>query len=339
MGNDPNKFISLHIKDEDKQQVLDEQKNDIFYKLYQQFTQATGFLSKEDFNRLVKIGDEKILEEIFDIFASKKGKMYYSDLLTFYTSFTNNNLKSIVLSFLLFGKNGKISKSNYMNKLTQFVNINEDFLILSDPNFLKLIKYVDRGYAGYIPNFKFTSSTNTSEKDSVYYEKNLFIQNCDALIKQKKLNFSFFKNVIPSSQLNNTKIKNIKDTIYICDCLLENVNLNINSSDELEEMRYNFNMDKSINNGHLPFVYFENMMKELRVNQKLIDIIIKFLKNYTMKDYLNFEDFKNIMSNLYFRVSITHKKQFLFKMILAITNEKTSIKMSQLCKILKIYNK
>ena len=339
MGNDPNKYISLHIKDEDKEQVLDEQKSDIFYKLYQQFSQATGFLSKEDFNRLVKIGDEKILEEIFDIFASKKGKMYYSDLLTFYTSFTNNNLKSIVLSFLLFGKNGKISKNNYINKLTQFININEDFLILTNPNFLKLITYVDKGYNGYIPSFKFTYFTNTSEKDSVYYEKNLFIKYSDALIKQKKLNFSFFKNIIPSSQLNNTKIKNIKDTIYICDCLLEKVNLNINSSDELEEMRYHFNMDKSINNGHLPFVYFENIMKELRVNQKLIDIIIKFLKNYTMKDYLNFEDFKNLMSNLYFRVSITHKKQFLFKMILAITNEKTSIKMSQLCKILKIDNK
>jgi hypothetical protein len=58
-----------------------------------------------------------------------------------------------------------------------------------------------------------------------------------------------------------------------------------------------------------------------------------------MKNYLNFEDFKRLMSNLYFRVSIKDKKQFLFKMILTIANEKSSIKASQLCKILQIENK
>ena len=117
------------------------------------------------------------------------------------------------------------------------------------------------------------------------------------------------------------------------------MNLNINSSDELEEMRKNFNAEKTVKNGHLPFTDFEKIMKEYRVNQKLIDLIIKFLKFYTMKDYLNFEDFKNLMSNIYFRESLTQKKKFLFKMILTIANEKTSIKASQFCKILQIENK
>ena len=74
MGNDPNKYISLHIKDEDREKVIDEEKNEQFYKLYQQFTQNTGFLSPTNFNTMIKIDDPKILEEIFDIFTSKKGK-------------------------------------------------------------------------------------------------------------------------------------------------------------------------------------------------------------------------------------------------------------------------
>ena len=111
MGNDPNKYISLHITDQHKQEVLDEKKNDKFYQLYQQFTQMTGFLNKEDFSKLTKIGDPKILELLFDIFASKKGKMYFSDLEAFYISFSNKKLRSVLLSFLLFGKNCFYSKN------------------------------------------------------------------------------------------------------------------------------------------------------------------------------------------------------------------------------------
>ena len=139
MGNDPNKYISLHIKEEDIQEVIDEQKKDNFYQLYQQFTQTTGFLNKEDLAKLTKIEDPSILEQIFDIFASKKGKMYFSDLIMFYTSFTNKKLKSVLLSFLLFGKNGKIAGKIYSKNLSQLLSINNSFLILADPDFLQFI--------------------------------------------------------------------------------------------------------------------------------------------------------------------------------------------------------
>ena len=342
MGNDPNKYISLHIKEEDIQEVIDEQKKDNFYQLYQQFTQTTGFLNKEDLAKLTKIEDPSILEQIFDIFGSKKGKMYFSDLIMFYTSFTNKKLKSVLLSFLLFGKNGKITSKIYSKNLSQLLSINNSFLILADPDFLKFITYVDRGYYSYL-SWKNISlpyfNNNNKEKDAIYYDKNLFIERANLYIKNKVLNYSFFNGYNVSSILMRKPINSCKKKTYICDCLLENMNLNINSSDELEEMRKNFNAEKTVKNGHLPFTDFEKIMKEYRVNQKLIDLIIKFLKFYTMKDYLNFEDFKNLMSNIYFRESLTQKKKFLFKMILTIANEKTSIKASQFCKILQIENK
>ena len=58
-----------------------------------------------------------------------------------------------------------------------------------------------------------------------------------------------------------------------------------------------------------------------------------------MKDYINFQDFKSLMANIYYRVSYKQKKKSLFKMLLTISNEKSSIETSKLAKILKIENK
>jgi len=38
MGNDPNKFIGLHITNEDKNKVLNEQKSEEFFKIYQNYS-------------------------------------------------------------------------------------------------------------------------------------------------------------------------------------------------------------------------------------------------------------------------------------------------------------
>ena len=281
------------------------------------------------------------MEDVYDIFTSKKGKMYFNDLKNFYTIFTNEKLKSVLLSFLLFGKVGKVPKNTYINNLTQFINISDDFLILGSDNFLKSIISNDKG-SSYIPSFaKNYIPGYFKDKDNLYCDKNLFIKKSNALIEQKKFNFSLVKEVISSSTIGNKKILELKEKkyTYVCDCLLENMEKNIDENDELEDMRSYFIKDKASKNGHLLFSDFEKIMKEVRVNQKLIDIVLKFLRNYTMKDYMNFEDFKNIMTNIYFRQSFKHKKNYLFKMLLTICNEKSSIKASQLIEILQIENK
>jgi len=325
MGNDPNRYISLYIDNEKIIQVLDEQKKDEFYKYYQQFSSRNGFLSKNDLSKLTKIDNENILEKIFDIFASKKGKMYFSDLICFYTAFTNEQLKVILLSFLIFGRKAKLWKKAYIEKLSEFMAINEGFTLLNSERFLKSIIYNEKGYSTYIPSFAKNYIYGTKDKDTIYFDKSLFINNAINFFNQDLIKFNFVYKVKPSSQLINLKIDEVKIKFhtYVCDCLLQKVGENINASDELEEMKYYFNKDSSVVSGHLPFSAFEEIMKKLRVNQKLIDIIIKYLKNHTMKDYINFQDFKDLMSNIYFRVSYKQKKKSLFKMLLTISNEKT----------------
>ena len=266
MGNDPNKFIGLHITNEDRNKVLNEQKSEEFFQIYQNFSLKNGFLTSEDLNKLIKIEEDKILEEIFEIFTSKKGKMYFNDLKNFYISFTNDKLKSVVLSFLLFGRVGKVPKNIYINNLTQFININDDFLILGSDNFLKSIISSDKGSL-YTP-ISFAKNYITGyfkDKDNIYYDKNLFIKNSKAYIEQKKFNFSLVKEVIPSSTIGNKKICELEQNKYtfVCDCLLENTNKNNDEGDELEEMRTFFIKDKATKNGHLLFSDFENIMSNL----------------------------------------------------------------------------
>ena len=186
--------------------------------------------------------------------------MSFSDLIMFYTSFTNKKLKSALLSFLLFGKNGKITSKIYSKNLSPFLAINNNFLNLIDPDFLKSITYIERGYYSYL-SWKNISlpyfNNNKQEKDAIYYDKNLFIERVNFYINKNVLIFSFFNGYNVSSNLMRKSINSTRKKTYICDCLLENKNLNINSSDEFEEMRKYFDAEKSVKNGHLPFSNFK----------------------------------------------------------------------------------
>ena len=104
MGNDPYKYIHANITQEHIQQVLDSRKEDILYNFFSQYSQRNVFLTKELFNRIIRLDDDEISNNLFSIFEYNKGKMYFSEFRNFYVAFTNKNLKNILLSFLIIGK-------------------------------------------------------------------------------------------------------------------------------------------------------------------------------------------------------------------------------------------
>ena len=110
MGNDPYKYIHYNITNAHIKEVLDQNKMNSLNLIYNQFTHRTDFLSKENFNRILRIDDDKILDKIFDIFKSQKGKMFFTDFIYFYVSFTNEKLKNILLSFLIMGNHADVEK-------------------------------------------------------------------------------------------------------------------------------------------------------------------------------------------------------------------------------------
>ena len=321
MGNEQN-ILSI-IKDEYVKGIIDEDKNNILYHYYMQLSADNNCLTQKDFCKLVKISDSKILEEIFKMF-SKKNKMSFKDLKKFYVSFKNQKFKYILFSFLFFGNQNKISKENYMNNSIPYLISEEKFQLFIDDNFVKEI-----------------SVKGDKEKKQIDIVRKLFMKNSFPLIEEKFQDFIFIEDVPPSSKIQNQNLKDIKPFNYICDCLLEDNDSKSKNIDELEQMRIPFNNDnEAVSNGHMSFKSFEKIMNELRVDKKLINLIIKYLKFYTMKDYMNFEDFKYLMSNIYYPIKEGNKLKFLYKMIFALANEKSStIEVKKLIKIIEIENK
>ena len=319
MGNDLHSK-KIDIKEEDIAEVINEEKNNLLFRYYRNFSSDKNDISKQNFSQLTKIYDEKILDDIYELFINKKNKLSFNRLRKFYTSFKNPKLKFFILSFIIFGNQNKIKKEEYMNNLIPFmVKDTLKFEIFMKEGFLKKIKE---------PNCK----------DMI--NKNLFIENSNNLCVKELSDFKFIEDIPSSSQIINKKLIDIKPFNYICDCLLEKNELKNNKNENLEQMRIPFNNDiESVINGHMNFKSFEKIMTDLRVNQKLINLVIQYLKKYTMKDYMNFDDFKYLISNIDYQVSDTDKKYFLFKMILSISNEKSSINKSKLYNILQIDNK
>ena len=340
MGNNPDKYISYYINDERAKEVIDENKDNFLYSIYRSYSDQNGYLTKQLFGRLLQIDDDNILNNIFDIFVNKPNRMTFSELKVFYTAFANENniVKFNLYAFLFFGKKAKIEKSEYIKNLTPYVTNNNLLEIFLDKTLLNFITSTeDSSYFNYKRWIK--------TKNEILFVKSLFLRYFNLCCKKNESQFDnlkFFKKVLPSSTLYKENIKKLKKNNYnyVCDCLVDvKNNNNLDSpNNELNTMKFYFEKQTASNRKHLSFDDFKNMLLEINVNQKLINLLINFMKCYTMKDYIIFEDFKYLMSHLYDRVSYSDKKKFLFKIILMVANQKISIKASQLAKILNIEN-
>jgi len=323
MGNKPYKIIHLNFKG--KKCEINEEKSNFLFLCFRNFALDKNYLNKNDLSKLIKIDDNKIIDKLFEIFSYKKGVISLNDLKVLYLSFTEPNYRCILLSFFLFGNHKKILRSSYSKNLAEFNSSDKIFLeSFSDDKFIKSIIYKEKS------NSKIT-----------YLNKILFIENSKLLFKEKYNDFEFIKVIFPSSVLN-TFILKYMNMNYVCDCFVEkdNTSKDLNNLYDLEQMKDLFNKDCSNDkSGHLNFKSFEKILKDIRVNQKLINLIIQYLKAYTMKDYINFDDFKYLMSNIYDPLQIDVKKKFLFQMIYTIANVESSIKTEKLTKILQIDDK
>ena len=323
MGNNPYKIIHLNFKE--KKNEISEEKSNFLFLRFRHFSSDKHYLNKQDLSDLINIDDNKIIDKIFEIFSYKKGIISFNDLKVFYLSFTEPKYRCILLSFFLFGNHKKISRPNYSKNLVEFNSKDKIFLeAFSDDDFIKSIIYKEK-----------------SNSKIIYLNKILFIENSRLLFKEKYNDFEFVKVIFPSSVLDTFMLMHMNMN-YVCDCFVEkdNRNKDLNNLYDLEQMKNSFIKDCSNDkSGHLNFKSFEKILKDIRVNQKLINLIIQYLKAYSMKDYIIFEDFKYLMSNIYDPIQIDAKRKFLYKMIYTIANDQSSIKTSKLIKILQIDNK
>ena len=329
MGNDPIKYIQYNFK-EKHEKVLDGVKNQILKSIFIQYSQRNGFLTKENFNKIIRLDDDILLDKVFDAFKSQRDKMFFNDLSYFYISFANKDLKNILLSFLIFGKHEKIPKSIYSNNISSLLSIDENFNVLGEKKTIEQINFKRENQYFHSPEIKFFSFNHKEEE---YISKELFI----TFLRNNKIDFSFYDEIKNSSELSNERGNKRKH--YVCDCLKKD-SKNGKTEDSFEEIKQKFSKDELVVKAHLSFENLEKLMKEYKVNEKLIKLIIKYFKAYTMKNSINFNDFMDLIlkiKNLKDKDKGT-KKSFLFKMILTIHNQKTELKGEELKNFFQIEN-
>ena len=105
--------------------------------------------------------------------------MFLDDLKYFYISFNNEDLKNILLSFLIFGKNEKITKFDYIKNLVSFINIDDKFNLLVDKSSIS--------YFSFFPDTKYWFHYKINKKEEYIVVKSLFLE----FLNHNKINFSF----------------------------------------------------------------------------------------------------------------------------------------------------
>ena len=267
--------------------------------------------------------------------------MFLDDFKYFYISFINVNLRNILLSFLIFGKHEKMTKIDYIKNLTSFVNIDDNFKLLTDnDNTIPQINLKSERQ-----NFIFSTDikswfnndnkNNSNNKEEEYIVKEFFIK----FLKKNKINISFYSKIKNSSELLDKNRKTEKH--YVCDCLKKNSKNDSNdgkTEDSFEIIKKGFLKDKLVIKEHLSFENLKKIMKEFRVNEKLIKLIMNYFEAYTLKNSINFKDFNELIFNDKNSNVSANKKSILFKMILTIYNQKSELKGEQLKNFFEIEN-
>ena len=351
MGIEQDKYIHNMITIDHLKNVLSPNKKNHLYHLFNQFSQRTGFLTKENFNHIVRLDDEKKLGKIFNIFCSQKGKMFEGDLIYFYVSFANEDLKNILLSFLILEKKHTVDKLIYLKNISELLVIDDNFKILKDE---KALNYISSDkITGISLNFK---DLIINKNEGKYIYKRLLIEFLTQYQKNQdcKLKLSFYNEIKKSSDLFNKKRNEEKH--YVCDCLKVYPNnfkseIKVESDikeDSLKKIEPLYKKDKLVVNGHLSLENVKKLMIEFQVNKTIIDLIFNYFKSYTLKDSINFNDFKDLIYHVSDSNNLTKKKALLFKIMLVIYNQEKELKGSQIkkffnieddvCKLEDVYN-
>ena len=127
-----NKYIHSYIKN----YHIENERGENLKKLFEQYTGKSGLLKKENFNRIMRLDDEKISEKLFLIFAGKDKTINLQQFLNIYAAFRIPSFKNILLTFLILENLAKIEKSKYIEIIKEFSKTNKNFEKLSNPSCL-----------------------------------------------------------------------------------------------------------------------------------------------------------------------------------------------------------
>ena len=249
-----------------------------------------GFLTIKELKMITNgLLNEKILKKIIQICGSKKKRLTYDDFCYFY-ALLNTSSFSAKINFLLdfiFIKKDKLSKEKYINKIYKYFNGSK----------LLTRVFLDEQLMQNSSNFKRENIYSFIEKN---YKKDL--QDYALYINKKSLSFPENKNNLNNDNNDNINVEendnNENTAIMNQNASINSVNIEILKNQQYESLSDEFKNIEKRNNGIFPISLFEDMLKEINVNEILIEIIGDFLKKKSKKSFFNFDLFKELLSLL-----------------------------------------
>ena len=254
-----------------------------------------GLLTIKELNNITNgLINYKILKKIIQICGSKRGKLTYDDLCYFYALLTTSSFEAKI-NFLLdfiFIKNDKLKKEKYIKKINKY---------FTGSDFLTKI---------FLEEKLINNSSNLNREDIFsYIEKNYKkeIEDYSLYINKTKINYSNLNNSNEIENITTDRNDNNDDNTFIItnnkakynsNASLSSVNIAIVKNDQFESLSKEFKNIERKNNGVFPISVFEDMLREIDVEDGLIDIIGDYIKKKSCKSFFNFDLFKEVLSFL-----------------------------------------
>ena len=279
-------------------------KNKYINAVFSREKNVDGFLTIKELNNITNgLLNDKILKKIIQICGSKKDKLTYDDFCYFYSLLITSSFEA-KLNFLLdfiFIKKDKLSKEKYINKINKYFYGShlltdiflEDKLLKSISNFTReeMYSYIEKNHKKDLENYSlYLNKQNINLYNSNNSNENYNINTGDNINNENTLIL-----------INNTSKENSNTSV-------NSVNIAIIKNQKFESLSSEFKNIEKQNKGVFPISLFEDMLREIDVDESLIEIIGDYLKKKTHKSFFNFDLFKEILSLLIIEENNQKKK-------------------------------
>ena len=269
-------------------------KNKYINAVFSKEKNVDGYLTMKELNNITNgLLNDKILKKIIQICGSKKDKLTYDDFCYFFALLITTRVEA-KLNFLLdflFIKKDNLPKEKYINKINKYFTGSdfltkiflEDKLIKNASNFSReeIYSYIEKNHKKDLENY----SLYLNKKNFTLYNSNNSNENYNTNSRDN------INNENTLILMNNTSKENSNTSV-------NSVNIAIVKNQRFESLSSQFNNIEKQNNGVFPISLFEDMLREIDLDESLIEIIGDYLKKKTHKSFFNFDLFKEVLSLL-----------------------------------------
>ena len=256
-----------------KEEVLSTKGIENINDIYNIYKNTKGIITLTEFRNITKnLLTDSEYKKILKICGTNNTKFTEYDLMYFYAILTTNSFNAklnFILDFI-FTKKNTIPKEKYIRKVNKYYNKSEElYNILSNKDMIN-------------------NKIQIEKNDVFNYIKNNFY-----------------------NQVNEYKLyTEQKNKFNICQCFkeafAENIYLPGINVSKINYLELEFKLIEKENDNIFKVDLLENMLKEININQSLIDVIGNYLRQKSQKNFINYELFEELLNLL--KIPINNSK-------------------------------